>query len=361
MNLVAEARRAREVLAPLLAPTPFLEYPVLSRRLGCEAWIKLENVQPVGAFKVRGGLYLLSRMKPSERGRGLVSATRGNHGQSLAYASRRYGARCTLYVPRGNNPDKVAAMRALAARVVVAGADFDEAWDAARVHAARTGERLVDPGNEPELLGGVATMALEMLSQGPPLDAVFVPAGLGTCLAATAGIFKALSPGTRVIGVQASGAPAFTRAWRSGRPCTTRTAATVADGLACRRPPERTLALARQSVDAMVLVAEREILRAMRWYLETAHHLAEGAGAAALAGAVRMRRELAGRRIGIVLSGGNVDRTGLAAMMAGRCSPSISPPSRSASYGPSGFSPGARSAPPTAPGWHLLPSPSWAS
>ena len=226
---------ARAIIAKHITPTPLVTHPLLSQRAGCQVHVKLENTVPLGSFKLRGGLHLLASLSPAERGRGLVTATRGNHGQSLASAAQRHGARCVVFVPEGNNADKNAAISALGATVHVRGADFDAAWAAALEHAGAHGMIAVHPSREPKLIAGYATVALEMLEQvAQPLDALFIPVGGGSLAAGMGLIFKALSPHTRLIGVQSAAAPALARAWRSGELTEYPVGETLADGLAAR-------------------------------------------------------------------------------------------------------------------------------
>lgn len=317
---------AREVVAKKLAPTPLVSHPVLSELLGCEAHVKLENSQSIGSFKIRGGLALLEDMSDSDRIAGLVTATRGNHGQSLALAAHMYGASCTIFVPEDNNPDKNAAMKALGAELIVKGHDFDAAWEAAERFARQTGARCIHPAKEPKLIAGVATAAMEMLEQaGAPLDAIFVPVGGGSMAAGTAVVVKALSPQTKVIGVQAENAPAFHHAWHTGdyRPFVA--TETLADGLAVRIPVEFTLSIMRRLVDDMLLVSEAEICAAIRTYASTIHQMAEGAGAVPLAGALQVADRFAGKRIGLMLTGGNISTDMLARVIAGEA-PAYSSP-----------------------------------
>jgi threonine dehydratase len=309
---------ARHVLARHLTATPLITHPLLSQRLGCRAFVKLENSQLLGSFKVRGGLYFLEKLPEAERARGLVTATRGNHGQSIAYAARQYNARTTIFVPEGNNPDKDAAMRALGAEVRVAGIDFDAAWDAAEACAEHSGARLVHPSREPNLIAGYATVALELLEQSTePLDFVFVPVGGGSLAAGMAIAIRALSPHTRLVGVQAASAPAFARAYLTGEIVEVPLAPTIADGLATRVPAAEPVRILREMMDDMVLVSEAELHAAIRCYAETVHQLAEGAGAAALAGAIKLRARIAGARVGLVLSGGNISHDVLVAVLHG--------------------------------------------
>jgi threonine dehydratase len=313
---------ARRLLAKSLTPTPLVTHPLLSQRLGAEAHVKLENTVPLGSFKLRGGLHLLASLTAEQRARGLVTATRGNHGQSLACAAQRHGVRCAVFVPLGNNADKNAAISALGATVSVAGEDFDAAWAAALEHAAQTGMIAVHPSREPKLMAGYATVALEMLEQaGQPLDALFIPVGGGSLAAGMGLVFKALSPHTRLIGVQSAAAPALARAWQSGEMREFPVGETLADGLAARVPAPETVAILREVLDDMVEVSEAQIADAIRCFAETLHQMAEGAGAAALAGAMRLQRRIAGERVGIVLSGGNITSQQLSRILHGELLP----------------------------------------
>ncbi len=280
--------------------------------------MKLENAQALGSFKVRGGLNLLATLAPSDRDRGLVTASRGNHGQSLAHAAQLFKVRCTVFVPEGNNPDKNAAMAALGAEVQVSGHDFDSAWAAAEQHARTSGQLPVHPSREPALIAGYGTVATEMLEQArQPFDVVFVPVGGGSLAAGMGLVFKALSPHTRLIGVQASSAPALCRAFHSGELREFPISETIADGLASRVPSPDTVAILRETLDDMIEVGEAELHAAIRCYADTLHQLAEGAGAAALAAALRFRRRIAGQRVGIVLSGGNITSGTLLSVLHG--------------------------------------------
>lgn len=313
-----EVVAARRVLSRHLTPTPLVSHPLLSERLGCHAQVKLENAQALGSFKIRGGFNLLANLDAATRARGLVTATRGNHGQSLAQAAQHHAVRCTVFVPAGNNPDKNAAMRALGAEVLESGRDFDSAWRAAQEHASRSGALAIHPSREPALIAGYATVALEMLEQAmQPFDTVFVPVGGGSLAAGMALVFKALSPHTRLIGVQAANAPAVFRAFHTGELREAPITETIADGLAVRVPSPDTVALLRETLDDMVEVSEAELHTAIRCYADTLHQLAEGAGAAALAGAARLRRRIAGQRVGLILSGGNITTSTLIGVLHG--------------------------------------------
>ncbi len=319
---IADVQAAAEVIAEHLDPTPLVRHPLLAEATGCDLWVKLENAQPVGSFKIRGTLNMLAAMTPEQRGRGLVTATRGNFGQSLARAATLYGTRCTIFVPEGNRPDKNRAMEATGARIIVQGHDFDAAWDASVRWARRENAVSVHPARHAAVVAGQGTVALEMLEQVTrPFDVIIVPVGGGSLAAGTAITVKALSPQTRVIAVQAENAPAFHHAWHSGRYEPFRATETIADGLATRIPVRYTLEVMRRLVDDFILVSEREIQDAVRCLLETVHQLAEGGGAAALAGALQLRESLAGQRVGVVLTGGNIDLATLRDIVVNRPSP----------------------------------------
>jgi threonine dehydratase len=296
---------ARQRISRHLAPTPLLRPAALSRELGMDLRLKLENLQPIGAFKVRGGLNLVSAEIDQLRGRRLFAASTGNHGQSVAYAAHAFGLPASIYAPEGANPLKVASMEALGAEVVLEGRDFDAAREACEAAARADGGRYVHSMNEPLLVAGVATLYIEALEDVPDADVLIVPVGGGSGLSGAGLVAKTLDPRIRVIGVQAEGAPAFYRSFRSGRPESTERADTRAEGLATRQAFELPLSMARRYVDEMVLVSDAEMEEAMRRILETAHVVAEMAGAAPVAVAMRRRREFAGKRVICPVSGGN--------------------------------------------------------
>ena len=303
--------QARETLRDRLPPTPLLANPLLSQRLGADVRVKLENIQDIGAFKIRGALNLLARLSAEERAMGIVTATRGNYGAAFARACAIHGVKCTVFVPEGNSPHKNAAVKALGAELIVQGHDFDAAWDASVRYARQKGALSIHPAKRAELVAGQGTVALEMLEQaGDRLDAVFVPVGGGSLAAGTVTVVKALSPETRVIAVQAENAPAFHHAWHTGRYAPMAAVKTIADGLATRVPVRYTLGMMAR-LDDFVLVSEEEICEGIRCYADTIHHLAEGGGAAPLAAALRMRDELAGLRVGLILTGSNIDTSTL--------------------------------------------------
>ncbi len=290
-----------------IRPTPLYEWPALSNLLGCRFFLKHENHTPTTAFKVRGGVNLVSRLADEQRRCGILGCTTGNHGQSLAYAARLFNTRCVLVVPRNANPDKLAAMRALGAELIEHGRDFDEAKEHCEAIREREGLRYVHSADEPDLIAGVGTYALEMFDELPNPDAIFVPVGLGSGICGTALVAAARSRVTKVIGVQAEGAPAVTLSWRSGKPVETPEIQTFAEGMATRRLAAMTLEIMRRHVHDMVLVSEDALREAVLLLLRLTHNLAEGAGAAALAAALKMRDQLAGKTAVGVLSGGNLD------------------------------------------------------
>ncbi len=302
--LYTDVLRARRVIAPYLAPTPLRNYAALDRLLGARAFVKHENIQPTGAFKVRGGINLISQLPAEERAAGVLSASTGNHGQSIAYAARLFGVRARVVVPEGANPLKVEAMRDYGAEVIFHGADFDEARAHCERLARETGARYVHSANEPLLIAGVATCALEVFEGEPETEVVFVPVGGGSGAAGACLVARTVSPRARVIGVQAEKAPAAHNSWRAHK-LLEDTSETEAEGLATRVAFELTQRMMWEMLDDFLLVTEEEIRQAVRLYAEAARTLAEGAGAATLAGALKTRNEHAGRTVALVLSGGN--------------------------------------------------------
>jgi threonine dehydratase len=302
-----DVRRAREVVYRTLKPTPLLQHPLLGVETGLDLYVKHENHNPTGAFKVRGGLNLVASLAPDERRRGVMTASTGNHGQSIAMACQREGVPCTVAVPEGNNPDKNAAMRALGAEVVEVGPDFDTAREfVERTHVVR-GLRYVHSANEPLLVAGVATYAMEIFDDLPDADVILVPIGGGSGAAGCALVRSWTGSRARVIGVQAAGADAFTRSWRGGVRVTGAHAATFAEGMATRVTFDLTYGILRQHLDDIVTLDEEELAGGVRLALRATHNLAEGAGAAALAAAVKLGSQLAGKKVVCVMSGGNID------------------------------------------------------
>jgi threonine dehydratase len=306
---------AQKQIKPYLARTPLHSYPALNFLMGTSTYVKHENYQPVGAFKVRGGINLVSQMSADERSRGVIAASTGNHGQSVAYAARLFGVKAIIVVPEQANPGKVAAMQGMGAEVIHWGAHFDEA----RLHcedlARERGYRYIHSGDEPLLIAGVGTYALEMLEDEPGLETIFVPIGGGSGASGVCLVAKTLNPAIRVIGVQAEASPAAYESWRQ-HSLVTASNQTAAEGLATGSAFELPQAILWQHLDDFVLVSEAEIKQAMLWMLEHTHSLAEGAGAAALAAAYTMREQLAGQRVGLICSGGNASLASLRAALA---------------------------------------------
>jgi threonine dehydratase len=297
---------ARRVVYRFLRPTPLVHYPILSSHLGCEVWVKHENANPTGAFKIRGGLNLVSRLSPAERRAGLITATRGNHGQSIALACKLFEMPCTIVVPEGNNPEKNEAMLAYGAKLIIHGRDFDGAREQVEEIQRKTGMRYVHSGNEPHLVHGVGTYALEIFEDLPDADVVIVPVGGGSGVCGVLAVALGVRPGIRVIGVQAEQAAAVYQSWKSGRDVVTETAETIADGLATRAPFALPIAYMRDHLKEMVVVSEGSLRQAVLDYLRMTHHLAEPAAAAALAAAFQLRESLKGHKVVLVLSGSNI-------------------------------------------------------
>ncbi len=312
--------KARRNLRAYLRPTPLFHYPALSKMVGAEIWVKHENHQPVGAFKVRGGVHLISQLDEAQRRAGVIAASTGNHGQSVAYAARLFGVRAIIAVPENANPAKVASMRNLGAEVVFHGRDFDEAREWVEAEAARQGYRYIHSGNEPLLIAGVGTYALEMLEDQPDLDVIIVPVGGGSGAAGVSIVAKTINPAIQVIGVQSEQAPAAWRSWKEGR-LVEAPMQTFAEGLATRTAFELPQRILRRHLDDFILVSDDEIRRAIIILLAHTRNLAEGAGAASLAAALKMRQSLAGKRVGIVLSGGNLSIDRLRELLAAEGAP----------------------------------------
>lgn len=301
---LTDVYRARHTIEPYLKRTPLVHNPYLSQLLGCQAYLKLENLQPIGVFKVRGGVNLAARLG-RERGRGIIGASTGNHGQSLAYGARLVGMRCVIAVPRRSNRLKLEAIRALGAEVTVHGRDFEEARAWAEGFASREGMRYIHHINTPELVAGVATISLEVLEDLPDVDVIIAPIGGGSGASGHCIVAKALRPDVQVIGVQAEGAPAVYRSWKDHR-LQQAPIDTFADGLATGSSsfvPVRTFI---DHLDDMLLVSDDEMREAIALLLRAARQLAEGAGAAATAAALKLGERLKGKKVALILSGGNL-------------------------------------------------------
>ena len=298
--------KAKNTIAPYLSKTPLLEYPVLSEALGFQAYVKHENYQPTGAFKIRGGINLISQLNPDERKQGVITASTGNHGQSIALASKIFGVKAVVCVQEGANPVKVGGIRSYGAEIVEEGKDFDEARENAERIAAEKGYRYIHSANEPLLIAGVGTIGLEILEDLPELDAVIAPVGAGSQVSGMCTCFKAAAPDVEIIAVQSAHAPSVYNSWKSGKLESTESAKTMADGLATRVAFELPVSIMRGLLDDFILVTDEEIEAAIKLYVEKAHTIAEGAGAASLAAGIKIRDRLQGKKVALILSGGNL-------------------------------------------------------
>jgi threonine dehydratase len=310
---LADVLAARQRIAPYLRPTPLYRYPTLDAMTGAQVWVKHENHQPVGAFKVRGGVNLVSQLTETERGRGVIAASTGNHGQSVAYAADLFGVRAVICMPEQANPVKVESMRALGAEVVFHGRDFDEAREHCEKLATEHGYRYIHSGNEPDLVTGVATYTLEILEARPETEVIVVPVGGGSGAAGACVAAKAIRPSIQVIGVQSEAAPAAYRSWRAGT-LVEDTTSTFAEGLATRTAFELPQQILRELLDDFVLVSEDALEDATRLMIEKTRNLVEPAGAAALAAVLSTPERFAGRTVAIVCSGGNISPAQLTAL-----------------------------------------------
>lgn len=306
---------AQRQIRPYLPPTPFHHYPALDALLGTTLYVKHENYQPVGAFKVRGGVNLVSQMGTEERQRGLIGASTGNHGQSIAYAGQLFGVTARIVVPVGANPGKIAAMRGMGAEVIEHGEQYDEARLYCEELTAEHGYRYVHSGNEPLLIAGVGTYTLEMLQAQPDLDVIIVPIGGGSGAAGACIAAHAINPKIQVIGVQSEASPSAYESWKQHQlvPAPNHT---FADGLATGTAFELPQRILWDQLDDFVLVRDEEIKQSMVWMIEHAHSLTEAAGAAALAAAYQLRESLAGKKVAMICSGGNTSLTHLRQALA---------------------------------------------
>jgi len=306
---------AQKVVSKYLPKTPFVSSSSLSKRLGCDAYVKCENTLPTGAFKVRGGINLVARLSNEERRCGVIAASTGNHAQSIAYAASLFGVKAVIGMPVGANPDKVEATRSFGATVEFHGKGFDEARCWVENEAKRNGYRYIHSANEPLLIAGVGTLYLEIMQELPDVDVIIVPIGGGSGAAAACIVAKALNPKVKVIGVQAENAPAVYLSWKSGKLTETESADTFAEGLATRVAFKMTFDILCMMIDDIVLVSEVEIKRAILTLLETTHQLAEGAGAASTAAAFKLREQLRGKKVALPLTGGNLTLQNLRAIL----------------------------------------------
>jgi threonine dehydratase len=298
----------RDIVHSHMPPTPTHHWPLLSERAGCEVWVKHENHTPTGAFKVRGGLVYLTKLKAAEPDcPGVISATRGNHGQSVARAAASVGLKSVIVVPHGNNPEKNAAMKAFGAELIEHGADFQEALEFTIELAQQRGLHLV-PVFHPWLLMGVATYALELFEAHGDFDTVYAPIGMGSGICGLITVRDLLGLETKLVGIVAENAPAYALSFDAGKPVNTNSADTLADGVACRAPDAQAVEIICEGAERIVRIEEDEFLDAMAAYFVDTHNAAEGAAGGPLAGLLKEREKMAGKKVGLIMSGGNSDR-----------------------------------------------------
>ena len=310
----ADVLAAHKVLRRYLAPTPLYNYPVLDAATGAEVWVKHENYQPIGAFKLRGGINFMAGLSANQRSKGVVTASTGNHGQSVAYAARMFGAKAVISVPENANPVKLEAMKANGADVRLNGADFEQAKMHGERIAAEEGMQFVSSGDEPALIAGVATHTLEILQEKPDIEAIIVPVGGGSGASGSALVAKGINPNIRMVAVCAEASPAAYLAWRD-RAWREAPNETAAEGLATGAPYMLPQSILWDLLDDFITVSEDDLFAAVRMYLEAAKTLAEPAGASPLAALLRLGEELAGKRVALVLSGGNISPQQLRAVL----------------------------------------------
>jgi threonine dehydratase len=314
---LTDVKAAQSVVYRTLKPTPLLSHASLNAKTGLDIAVKHENHNPTTAFKVRGGLNLIGNLNAQER-KGVITATTGNHGQSIALACLREGVPCTIVVPVGNNPEKNANMRALGATIIEFGRDFDDAREYIEERQRTSGLRYVHSANEPLLISGVATYALEIFQDKPDVDVILVPIGGGSGACGCGMVRTWLGSSAEVIGVQAANADAVARSWRTGERVSTERANTFAEGMATRVTFDLTFEILQRELNDIITLSEEELEDGVRLALETTHNLAEGAGAASLAAAVKLADRLRGKKVVCVMSGGNIDRTTLMRILGAR-------------------------------------------
>lgn len=309
MNLVTfqGVISARRAVYRFLQPTPLIPYPELSTFFGFNAYVKHENHLPTGSFKIRGGLNFMAQLSDEQKERGVTTVTRGNHGQSIALAGKRFGVHTTIVVPYGNNPEKNSAMRAYGAELIEHGVDFDEARELCESMQAEQGRYYLNPLVEPALYHGVGTYSLEIFEELPNLDAIIVPigGGSGSCGAIT--VARAIHPEAKIIGVQAENAPSIYLSWKAGKTIQTSSCETIADGLATRVPFDLPLSILNEGIHQIVVVSEDELREAVRMALRYTHNLAEPAAAAPIAAALKLKAELKDQNVVMIMSGANID------------------------------------------------------
>jgi threonine dehydratase len=312
MTDVLEARRR---ISAYLRPTPLYSHSALSELVGADVWVKHENHQPVGVFKVRGGINIVSRLTDDERRAGVTTASTGNHGQSIAYAARLFQVKAVIVVPVGANPVKVRSMERLGAQVVAAGKDFDEAREECARLSAEKGYRMIHAANEPHIIAGVATQTLEILEEQPDVDVIIGPVGGGSGMAGACVVAGTIAPNVELIAAQAAAAPAACRSWRERKLVEDRMG-TAAEGVATRVGFELTQQILWDRLDDFILVSEEEIRSATRLMIDGTRSLVEAAGAVPLAAALQIRDRLAGRKVALICSGGNISPDQLRSLYA---------------------------------------------
>ena len=314
---IDEIGKAQETLYPIVPPTPQITWPLLCRRLETEVWVKHENHTPIGAFKARTAVvYAAELFKRSKGITGLAAATRGNHGQSVALAARRFNVTANVVVPHGNSPEKNAAMRAQGANLIEFGNDFQESKEYAQQLSAEHGWHFV-PSYHSDIVKGVATYWLEFFTAVRDVDVVYVPIGQGSGICSCVAVRNGMNLKTKIVGVVADGAPAYALSFEAGRSVSAPVTTLLGDGMACRVPDPSSLETVLNHVDHIVRVTEEEMAGAMRHYFTDTHNVVEGSGAAGLAAAMKEKPSLRGRRVGLVATGGNVDRAVFARILAG--------------------------------------------
>ena len=298
---------ARRVVYRFLKPTPLIRYSELSDLLGFNAYIKHENHQLTGSFKVRGGLNFMSQLPEPQKRRGVITVTSGNNGQSIAYAAKQFGVHATVVLPYGNNPEKNSAVRALGAELIERGADFDEARELCGELQAERGHYYVNPLSEPALFHGIGTYSLEIFEELPDVTAIIVPIGGGSGACGAITVARVVNPDVKIIGVQAENAPAIYLSWKAGRKIQTDSCQTIADGLATRVPSDFPFSILKDGIHQIVLVSEEEMREAIRMMLRYTHNLVEAAAAATLAAACKLKSDLANEDVVMVMTGANLD------------------------------------------------------
>jgi len=305
---LSDLEAAADIVAGHMAATPLIRWPLLSARSGADVWVKHENHTAIGAFKVRGGFNYMARLKKDRPDcPGVITATRGNHGQSVALAAAKSGFSALVLVPHGNNPEKNTAMRALGAELIEHGEDFQEAYEQVGSLAEKKGLTII-PSYHPWLIAGVGTYALEMLRAEADLDTIYVPIGMGSGVSGVIAARDGLGLTTKIVGVVADNAPCYAMSLEAGKPVSTNSCDTIADGMACRVPDAMAFDVIQRGVERIVKVSDAEILAAMGQYFTDTHNVAEGAGAAPLAALMGERSAMAGKKVGLILSGGNADK-----------------------------------------------------